>query len=57
MVNGHLVEFINVRVNCNMKIMTVEQYEAQKRELHLAAFAVIVRDLRVQLNQVSDTTE
>jgi len=57
LVNGHLVEFINVRVNCNMKIMTVEQYEAQKRELHLAAFAVIVRDLRVQLKQVSDTTE
>ena len=52
-IDGHLVEVINVKVNANLKAVTLEEYEVRKKELHLTSFKVQMQDLRLQLNKVS----
>ena len=50
-----VVQVMSMKVNANLKAVTIEEYEQRKKQLHMASFKVQMEDLLVQLNQVSES--
>jgi hypothetical protein len=48
-----MVEVIPVRVNSNLKAVTLEEYQGRKKEMHMASFKMVMQDLVEQLEEVS----
>ena len=47
--NG-VVQILDIKVNVNLKTVTIEEYEKRKKTLHMASFKLLLQDLEVQLN-------
>ena len=48
-----VVEVIKVRANANLMAVTLEEYEVRKKEMHTAAFKMLLQDLARELDEVS----
>ena len=48
-----IVQLLGVKVNANLKTVTIEEYEKRKKDLHLALFKLMAQDLEAQLGKVS----
>lgn len=47
-----LVEVIKVRCNSNLKAVTVEEYQARKKDMHMSSFKIQLQDLEHELAEV-----
>lgn len=47
-----VVQLIKVRANSNLKVVTLEEYEVRKKEMHLNSFKTQLQDLHLTLDEV-----
>ena len=45
-----VVQLQDLKVNANLKTVTIEEYEKRKKDLHMASFKVLLQDLQDELN-------
>jgi ankyrin repeat protein len=55
--DGSVVAVIRVRANCNLKTMTTDQLVSTKKSMHLAAFNLLILDVKHSLMQMAPAIE